>query len=773
MNLLSSPQFLLALAKITAGLLVILALAPLLKNPVHRARLLTLTFLLLPLLFLSSFTTPLLKLIPKSPSPSQNSSTITPVPSISAFPPNESTSDQSFDPSLISIPPPSDLPEAFVSTTPQQESPKEASTPLPWIPILFAIGVLFTLLPFLISAIKVSGLPQSKALDPPLSLWKKIHQSCRKTPPLSFTPSPAAPFTCGLIRPRVLLPDDSPAWPLRRLNATLLHEAAHLQRRDPLVRVLATIVRAAFWFHPLVWLTHRQLIAAQEQACDQAALTHGLRPDDYAEDLLASATHSHLTPSEALSMAKWSQLGNRIRHILEKPQPTSMKTIALTSALALFATLAFTTIGFSDEKPALPVIQEPENNARNRGSILDRKNVPLAIDNHEGLRTYPTGKSSAHLVGYVGKNDSKEPIPSRRIFGMEMIGDPTLSQKKNLTLTIDSKLQKHCYDLLAAQEHPGSIVVQDPATGEILALVSYPSFDNNLFIPGITKENFDILNDDRRHPFVNRATSNFIPGPMAKLLAALAGEYAGLNNPEIHCKGFMSFGKEGKLKIRDWKRNRDELLRIPGALETSCNPYFMELANRAGAESLTQVGNLFHLNEKPLDALLSSKGRWNQLFDGEHYTPATLALTSIGQGNTSLTPLHVNTITSAIASGTWHQPQLILGQAKTKPSTPLIGQGKITANSLDVIREGMHLTVHGKRGTGKRATVPGIELAGKTGTAQVNSKKYPTHNSWFTGYGPYENPQYSVTVLLAGAKSGGTFAAPIAAKVFETLLGSQ
>lgn len=909
MNLLTSPEVLLSLAKVTALLLVILAIAPLLKNPTHRARLWTFTILVLPLLFLTSFTTPLLKLIPNktysqpiptisnSENPNLDFTSVEAAPSEAFIAPTpENPPTLTYDETLTA---PESLIEAPTTLASAEPLP---TTPFPWVLIILISGVIISLIPFLVTSLKLLRLTQSTALDPPRSLWEKIHQTARRTPLLFFTPSPAAPFTYGIIRPRVLLPDDSPTWPLRRLQSTLLHEAAHLRRRDPLVRFLTTLVRAVFWFHPLIWIANRQLISAQEQACDQAALTNGISPDDYAEDLLACAAHSHLTPSAALSMAKWSQLGNRIRHILEKPKPSNMTTIALTTALALITTLAVTSIGFSqnssnfgalepetpkDENqiiefpckaknakearklaktidlPALvhansliilssksgiePItINAPEklkafrdalkvkitppsagkraftlqwkmnevmiwenwiysdgewgfirpgtnyttgqnlalielaNQAladhletkNKRGALLDRKNKPLAIDK-DGERTYPFGKSTPHLIGFLGRKSINKADGFIGKSGLEKAYDASLLKKNNIKLTLDAALQKHCYETLEAQQHPGVIVVQDPNTGEILSMVSYPSYDPNLFIPAITRENFDRLNQDKKHPLLNRATSPFVPGSVVKPLVALAGEYAGLDNPEIHCKGFMAFGREGKLKLRDWKRNRDERMKIPRALQTSCNTYFMELGIRADQGPLIKMGDLFHLNESLLSSLPSSKGLWMTLPKGQNFTRAHIALSTLGQGDTLLSPLHINAITSAIATGSWHQPHLVSGQKTTKPSVPLIGQGQITADSLEHIREGLNLAINAKGGTATRAAIEEIQVAGKTATAQRGGNPDITHNSWFTGYAPYKKPEYSITVMLEGPNSGGKFAAPIASEIFKFLLGKN
>lgn len=817
-----SPELLLALTKITFLLLVTLVLAPFLKNPTHRARLWTATILALPIVFFTSFLTPVFEVIPlRTAKPKQPPLQQTPLHDDGQIVIEDSFG-QTFRYRRMTLGPDTDLwlnnpdsetkedvpfpyPQPGVSTEPNHEARKLYKTsspifhpqavslsqsksipspsPLPapvapepditaWLIFIAIQGTLLALLPLLISSFRILRLTKSEAIDPPLALWKNIHRHSRKTPRLSFTSSPAAPFAYGIFAPRVILPDDSPTWPLRRIKSTLLHEAEHLRRRDPLVRFLSTIIRALFWFHPLAWLAHRQLIAAQEQACDQAVISDGIAPVDYAEELLGSVTHSHLTPSEALSMAKWSQLGNRVRHVLQQPKPIKMTTVILTYSLSLIVTLALTAVGFGQEpgdeaRPAkTPIPPSPVDNTpkAGRGAILDRNDKPIAINDQNGKRTYPFGKALAHASGYIRKTDPDRPELPQGISGLEKAYDSILAKNTNLKVSLDAAVQEHCFDLLSKQEFPGAIVVQDPNSGEIIAMVSYPSFDPNLFIPLISQEDFGAIQANKQNPMLNRSLELFTPGSIVKPLVALAAEHRGLNNPEIHCKGFIQFDRT---KIRDWKTNRNEAFRIPGALEQSCNTYFMRLAIRTGRESLTEIGNLLHLNDPPLESISSAKSNWMNFPPDFEPTDLSLAITSLGQGAIVMSPLQVNTITSAIASGFWEQPRLVSNEWK---STSLFGEGEITNESLKIIREGMHLAIHGKRGTAKNAAVPSLQLAGKTGTAQLGKTGGPTHNSWFTGYGPYEAPKYSVTVMLSGANSGGRFAAPIAAEVFKRLL---
>ena len=508
---LTSPEALLSVAKITVLLLITFVIAPVLNNPIHRARIWTATILILPLIVFTSFTSPLLKIITidqtiASQSKMSEKLTMTKQNSTNSLSYQTSPSIESI--SITSEPPIQNNTIPTIPTIPLDDSPLtnsiDKASPFPWLFTIFISGALITLIPWTITTFKLLRLSKSTPIDPPLSLWKEIHQSSRSLPAIFFTPSPAAPFTCGIFKPRILLPDDSPEWPQRLLHSTLLHEASHLQRRDPLVRFLAILVRALFWFHPLIWIANKQLISAQEQACDQYAITHGISPDNYAEDLLTCATHSHLTPSEAVSMAKYSQLGNRIRYILEKPKPNNMKTIILTTCTTLITTLTLTSIGFSNERGH----SENEINTissistKSRGALLDRKNKPLAIDK-DGKRIYPFGKTSAHLTGYITPDKRKGTNSSSGKSGLEKSYNTELSNKKDIQLTLDATLQEHCYKILEAQKKTGVIVIQNPSTGEILAMVSYPSFDPNFFIPQITQEDYNPLLHDENKPFLH------------------------------------------------------------------------------------------------------------------------------------------------------------------------------------------------------------------------------------------------------------------------------
>lgn len=153
------------------------------------------------------------------------------------------------------------------------------------------------------------------------------------------------------MNPKVLLPSNSPKWTNQKLYATLTHELAHLKRHDPLTRMLSFITRAFLWFHPLIWIAHRQLIQAQEESCDLAALASGISAADYADEILSSATQSTHTPQGAISMAQWSQIGKRINHIINQltNNTITMKKILTILSVTTATACIIATTGLAQE----------------------------------------------------------------------------------------------------------------------------------------------------------------------------------------------------------------------------------------------------------------------------------------------------------------------------------------------------------------------------------------------------------------------------------------
>jgi beta-lactamase regulating signal transducer with metallopeptidase domain len=330
----SHTDLILSLAKFTSALLIAFAVAPFLKRPALRAAFWTAVFIILPTGIFITHGRSILNILPQ----------LSAAPVQLAVPPSEAVTPSADD---------SEMPQIALQAPPRQNN---------WVAIVFFTGLGVSLFPILISVLQLRFIPKKPAGVFAVDAWAKIRLQEAKAVPLYLTSCRAAPFTAGLIREAVLLPEASTDWSLRRLRSTLYHEAAHISRKDPLVRMFASLVRAIFWFHPLIWLAHRRLVAAQEEACDEIALAGGIPADEYAEDLLQTAKDCQNPFGHCLNMAQWSQLGHRVRIILQnektKNHPLTMKSIAIVSIGIAATTFGLSTLGYSEAPKA--VEQAPE-----------------------------------------------------------------------------------------------------------------------------------------------------------------------------------------------------------------------------------------------------------------------------------------------------------------------------------------------------------------------------------------------------------------------------
>lgn len=360
----SHPHIILSLAKFTAALLLGIAVAPLIKRPALRAAFWTAMFLILPTMILVTHGRSILNILPVP----------TEMPTVTVQ--MESTKAPVSPPAPIVVATPLAQTPPTISPVPTKIEAKPIEAPalapptparkINWLVAIYFIGLIASLLPILISMLRIRFAPKKSASDTAIEVWSMIRPQESKVVPLYLTNSPSAPFTCGLIRPEVLLPESSGEWSMRRLRSTLYHESAHISRRDPLVRMFACLVRAIFWFHPLVWLAHSRLVAAQEEACDEIALGSGIAPDEYAEDLLETAKHAQGHLGHALALARWSQLGSRIRIILQtntaEIKKMNKKTIATVTLGIAALCIGISMIGFNSQKPSSA--DQPEETAR-------------------------------------------------------------------------------------------------------------------------------------------------------------------------------------------------------------------------------------------------------------------------------------------------------------------------------------------------------------------------------------------------------------------------
>jgi len=434
-------------------------------------------------------------------------------------------------------------------------------------------------------------------------------------------------------------------------------------------------------------------------------------------------------------------------------------------------------------------------------------------------RTYPRGQSAAHLVGFLRRDDSsmkdEDAFFNFRLpdykgqIGIEGAFDQILRGRagvksvlvnnlgyrqsetiwapadpgKNVVLTINLDLQKAAERALQSYQSDvrGAAVIMDPNNGDILALVSLPSYDPNLFIPRINRVHWDALMDEDLKPTRSRATQeNYAPGSIFKIVTSLACLESGLDpNAKIYNPRRIFIGRR---LIEDTAPEGEYNFRR--AFILSSNTYFITNGLKAGIERIVAIGNRLHLGERTqLPTWQDNGGIFPSMrrvrtgwVDGE------TANICIGQGQIAVTPLQMAVMTSAVANGGkvfWPrlvarmEPQDVLS---AEPPT-VFPQGRVrdylgvSARSLHILREAMLADVEDKEGSGRLAAVAGFRICGKTGTAQVMDE----HNrvidwtTWFASYAPFENPRYVVIVMIESGKSGGGTCAPIAQKIYQAI----
>jgi penicillin-binding protein 2 len=309
----------------------------------------------------------------------------------------------------------------------------------------------------------------------------------------------------------------------------------------------------------------------------------------------------------------------------------------------------------------------------------------------------------------------------------------------HLVLTIDSRLQESVEKLMTGTPEKamnGSIVVLDVKSGEILAMVSKPSFDPNLFSAGISKVNWRKLITDPMHPLQNKSIDGqYPPGSTYKIVTAYAGLKEKLITPEttIHCPGHFKLGKG---RYRCWKKRGHGPMNLHKALVQSCDVFFYTLGNRLGIDKLAQyaknlgLGSLTKINlsgEKP--GLIPSS-EWKLLTRGKPWLLGETISASIGQGYNLVTPLQqANMIASVANGGTLYKPHLIKkiedpdGNVIKKFGPEVLHKADLSPKYMNIIKKALLGVVHEPHGTGWRARLKNVKISGKTGTAQVVAMK--------------------------------------------------
>ena len=448
----------------------------------------------------------------------------------------------------------------------------------------------------------------------------------------------------------------------------------------------------------------------------------------------------------------------------------------------------------------------------------------LFID--EGLtRHYPYKEYTAHPLGYVAsvsKSDMEKSdapllqVPGFKIgkSGFEKTYDESLRgtegiltyevnaygrimremekvdgiKGQDLDLTIDIRLQKIALD--AFGDHSGAAIVMDIHTGEILAYVSAPSYDPNLFIDGISSTNWNKLLYNEKTPLNNKPISGlYSPGSTFKIVVALAALEEGLIDTKTtsYCSGKMKLGNH---LFHCWKHSGHGKVNVIDAIKYSCDIFFYETALKLGIDKISEMSYKLGLGTPhELGLLNQSIGtipshKWKREKLKSAWQQGETALAGIGQGYVTVTPLQLVTMLSRVVNGGKNIEPTLVKSNKNEEVSKL----DIKPEHIEIVKQGMFEVVNGVNGTAiaSRFKNKDIKMSGKTGTTQVRRItlkeraagikkdedlpwKYRNH-AWFMAYAPHDKPKYAIAVIVEHGSSGSGVAAPIASKILEAAI---
>jgi penicillin-binding protein 2 len=457
--------------------------------------------------------------------------------------------------------------------------------------------------------------------------------------------------------------------------------------------------------------------------------------------------------------------------------------------------------------------------------------LPGIVPQQVPSRKYPGSEMAAHLFGYVGevRDDQLQHADYKGIeagaivgqAGIELaynqmlmgtdgnrtvvvnsvgreignqLGEEAPREGRRMQLTIDADVQQATEDGFEATGFNGAAVVLDPRNGEVLAFTSRPAYDPNAFAAGIDRKTWAQLNTDDLRPLQNRALQGrYSPGSTFKMAVGLAGLEEGVIAPDfrVFCGGGQTFyGRYFKC----WKPGGHGSVDLRHAIEQSCDVFFYTVGNMLGVDRINKWATLFGLGVKSgidlpneVQGLVPST-QWKAANTKEKkwYAGETISV-SIGQGQVSVTPISLAVYTATLANGgTRITPHLVKAiddgqELKPVPPPPPKSQVDVSPDKLQAIRDGMWLVVNGGNGTAARAKIPGKDVCGKTGTAQVISNqgraaarttKNLRDHGWFTFFAPRDNPEIAGVVFLEhGIHSAN--AASVAKHLLETYFAKK
>ena len=447
-------------------------------------------------------------------------------------------------------------------------------------------------------------------------------------------------------------------------------------------------------------------------------------------------------------------------------------------------------------------------------------------------RHYPYKDNYTHILGYVSQANENDIILNEHIkekfvpgikvgkiglektFENQLIGTNSIERYEvnaygrrisqlafqqgekgaSIKLTIDTKIQQLTNQLLS--DKAGSICVMDIFTGEIIAMHSSPTFDPNLFVFGISQDDWQLIRNNPMKPLVNKSlTGNYSPGSTIKPIVALSALENEIINPEftVHCKGHKHPLELYGQTYHCWKKEGHGFVNLREGMKQSCDTYFYEVARRLGVDKLSETAKKFGLGKKVFGDLFNNEKnglvpntRWKKNVLGQNWVLGETIITGIGQGFIQTTPIQLCLMTAQIANGGYKiYPKIVSNDEKNYEDkfVPLFKNSK----NIKLIQDAMFSSTNEIRGTSYRSRIddPKYRFAGKTGTAQVKritkvdreldlkTFEIPYEqrdHALYIAYGPYINPRYALSIVIEHGGSGGSVAAPLAKKLFKLII---
>ncbi len=467
----------------------------------------------------------------------------------------------------------------------------------------------------------------------------------------------------------------------------------------------------------------------------------------------------------------------------------------------------------------LPLLVSGQIGATEAKSLESKLTAGLILQPIYG-RIYPEGDAAAHIIGYAGSvgklptgpinfndplwEESEGRSGLEKIFDAQLIGDPGMKRllfdengnklleeqiKRprpggTIVTTLDMKWQKLAESTLKNGCRRGAFVVIDVNTGEVLVMASRPSFDLNLFVPGISDKDFEELKNDVSQPLFGRAfQSAYPPASAFKPVVALAALNSGAVTEfsTIYCPAAMTIGRT---EFKNWSKNPEGSINVKRALARSCNTWFYQVGIDIGPTLFLDLSRRLGFGERSGLPLMGEtpglvpSDEWMLKNEKRRILNGDTANLSIGQGTLLASPLQVAQAMAGIANGgALPKLQLIrqvqdtrgrVVQAALPERKTWLG---VDEKAVKIVQKGMSDVVNSGGGTGRSAGLSYTTLCGKTGTAQWGPKSKNQRLAWFAGFLPEDNPRYAFAVLYEGrpgeSVSGGKMAAPMVRKFFE------